>query len=427
MIEKQKNIHKHPVVRVAHAVHRHAKDHFVPHEGNGHSPHVLKHHVLFGYSSILLLLKILVIAVPIALPAFNVFSSAITPKNIVDLTNTERAKLKVGPVITNDRLAKAAQAKAEDMLAKHYFSHIGPDGGMPWEWIKKSGYVYDAAAENLAIHFTQAEDVESGWLASPSHRTNLINPKYTEIGVGVSEGMFHGYPSIVVVQMFGQPKDKAVKDKNPVQPVLTKKTETVPTPAKIIKTAAETNTESGQVAGIATESTDKNDGTPIINETEAVILPSDKKITVQIPIKDASQAYANLGTRRKSLARLDSSDVWEGTLSYDPTADSEGNELSVTALGTSGKKTTTALAVILSKAEMRDVFVPDAKTQGCFLLRWISDGRMNLAANCTYVFAIIFLSASLLIALLMKERALKPSIVAHGMLVIGLAFLLWKF
>src|SRR3989338_7340300 len=89
-----------------------AKDHFVPHRGNNHHPHVLKHHVLVGYSIILILLKVIAVVGPIALPSSSLYSSAITAKNITDLTNQTRENLNLPLLRENDRLAKAAASKA---------------------------------------------------------------------------------------------------------------------------------------------------------------------------------------------------------------------------------------------------------------------------------------------------------------------------
>ena len=185
------------------AIRRQARDHFIPHRGNKHHPHILKHRVLFGYSIILILLKIIAVIGPIALPSSTLYSSAITPKNIIDLTNQTRDNLNLSKLKMNDRLAKAAADKAADMLKNQYFAHTSPSGVTPWDWIKKAGYSYRYSGENLAVHFEEAEEVEKGWLVSPSHRANIVNANYTEIGVGVVSGVFEDVPTTFVVQMFG--------------------------------------------------------------------------------------------------------------------------------------------------------------------------------------------------------------------------------
>jgi hypothetical protein len=138
-----------------------AKDHFVPHSGNAHVPHVLHHRALFGYSVLLVVLKVFALVVIISFPSSSVLSSAITPENIIDLTNQTRRSLDLPELKTNTKLMSAAQAKAEDMFLNGYFAHTSPTGVTPWYWFEVNGYDYRSAGENLAAHFHEAEDVSS--------------------------------------------------------------------------------------------------------------------------------------------------------------------------------------------------------------------------------------------------------------------------
>ncbi|MFZ5391168.1 MAG: CAP domain-containing protein, partial [Patescibacteria group bacterium] len=194
------------------------RDYLIPHEGNNHLPEALKHKFLIFYSALLVVLKVLVIVLPVALPSSSLYSSAITLQNIVDLTNQTRSNLGLGQLTVNDLLTKAAQAKANDMMLNQYFSHVSPKGLTPWDWIDGSGYDYRLAGENLAVHFQEAEEVQDGWLASPTHRANIVNSRYSEIGVGIARGQFEQADSVIVVQMFGEPMSKpaVVSNKNNV-------------------------------------------------------------------------------------------------------------------------------------------------------------------------------------------------------------------
>lgn len=192
------------------------KDHFIPHIGNDHNPHVLKHRVLAGYSVLLILLKVAGIVLPVALPSSSLYSSAITIKNVVNLTNQTRSNLGLSELKINDKLVAAAQAKADDMLTNQYFAHVSPTGVTPWYWFDKAGYDYLYAGENLAVHYQEAENLQEGWLASPTHRANIVNSHYSDIGIGVAMGSFEGVESTVVVQMFAQPiPTLAAVTKNP--------------------------------------------------------------------------------------------------------------------------------------------------------------------------------------------------------------------
>lgn len=137
-------------------------------------------------------------------------ASDITADMVIKLTNKAREKAGVAVLVKNDLLKKAAEKKAQDMINKNYFAHISPEGKSPWDWIQESGYDYRYAGENLAINFTSAEDEQEAWMDSPSHRKNILNPDYEEIGVAVKEGIIDGNKTIVTVQEFGTKMPAAV-------------------------------------------------------------------------------------------------------------------------------------------------------------------------------------------------------------------------
>ena len=69
-----------------------------------------------------------------------------------------------------------------------------------------AGYEYKHAGENLAVNFVDTEEIHRAWTNSRSHFLNIVNPKYTEIGIATSSGIYKGREAIFVVQMFGTPK-----------------------------------------------------------------------------------------------------------------------------------------------------------------------------------------------------------------------------
>ena len=118
---------------------------------------------------------------------FLLFFHVSTPThidNLVTLTNSERATYQETPLVEDARLDKSARVKACDLYHNHYFSHTDKQGRLPWHLFIESGYIYKAAGENLAINFTSDGDLINAWMASPTHKANIINPKYTEIGIG---------------------------------------------------------------------------------------------------------------------------------------------------------------------------------------------------------------------------------------------------
>lgn len=181
-----------------------AKSYFIPHEGNGHWPHLLAHHHLAAVSALLIFLKVAAVGI-VALTPTAAHLSTITTNRIIQLTNDERKKVGASALTVNAKLLQAAEKKGKDMLANQYFAHISPSGVTPWFWIKQTGYSYSVAGENLAIDFVDAEHVVTAWLNSPSHKENMLNKDYTETGVAVVSGTFQGGNSIVVVHMFGLP------------------------------------------------------------------------------------------------------------------------------------------------------------------------------------------------------------------------------
>jgi uncharacterized protein YkwD len=111
------------------------------------------------------------------------------------LLNGERADRGLAPLRPNEKLAVAATAYAEDLVAGSYFSHTARDGSGVVERIERSGYVPRDAAwvlgENLAWGtggLATPGSIMQAWMNSPGHRDNILNPRYREIGIGVVAG-----------------------------------------------------------------------------------------------------------------------------------------------------------------------------------------------------------------------------------------------
>lgn len=157
------------------------------------------------------LLSIVVFATPVQAIAQSSSADTTLAQDIISRTNTDRAALGVGSVSENAALSAAAQKKADDMLARQYFSHTSPSGGAPWSFFTKGGYSYKYAAENLAMDFYSADDVEAAWMNSPTHRANIVSSKYKEMGVGIARGTYQGKPVIFIVEFFGTQKTGVTK------------------------------------------------------------------------------------------------------------------------------------------------------------------------------------------------------------------------
>lgn len=131
--------------------------------------------------------------------------AAVISAMIASLTNTDREVNKVGVLTVSPTLTAIAQLKANDMAQKGYFAHTSPEGKSPWYWFKQGGYVFSYAGENLAIDFSDSADVERAWMNSPTHRANILNNNFTEIGIATAVGTYEGRQTTFVVQEFGTP------------------------------------------------------------------------------------------------------------------------------------------------------------------------------------------------------------------------------
>lgn len=183
----------------------------IPCEENKYRPPFLKSKFLFYCVLSLFILKLVLILFTFCFPK-SVFFSEINKITILNLTNQERQSIGLAPLTENQKLDRSAYLKAQDMLENDYFNHTSPNGVSPWYWFSKVGYDYQCAGENLAMDFVDSEEVNRAWDNSPSHRKNIINPKYEDIGIAVVTGDFKGRETTVVVQFFGCPAKVAVNE-----------------------------------------------------------------------------------------------------------------------------------------------------------------------------------------------------------------------
>lgn len=164
---------------------------------------------------------------------------------LIDLANGDRTAESLGTLTINPKLVAAAQAKADDMATYSYFAHVSPQGADPWHWFEVAGYTFAYAGENLAVDFSDSSDVERAWMNSPTHRENILDPHFTEIGIAVAQGMYQGRLTTFVVQEFGAPSgaDKKIASiqnqtipSSPTQPA---RATTQSSPSNVLGTSAE--------------------------------------------------------------------------------------------------------------------------------------------------------------------------------------------
>lgn len=130
-------------------------------------------------------------------------ASSITEMSVLELVNQARIENGREPLAANEKLFKVASDKADDMIKNNYFAHTSPKGTTPWTWFEKEGYDYKFAGENLAINFSSAEDQQKAWMKSETHRKNILDANYREIGLAIKKGVIDGKLTTVTVQEFG--------------------------------------------------------------------------------------------------------------------------------------------------------------------------------------------------------------------------------
>ena len=125
-------------------------------------------------------------------------------KKVLELVNQERSKKKLAVLKLNDKLETAAWLHSADMGCNGFFGHQSPDGSSFDKRIKRQEYTFDAAGEVIyagAEFHNSPEEAVKAWMASASHRKNLLKGDYSEIGVGViyaPDSTYGGYYTVVM-------------------------------------------------------------------------------------------------------------------------------------------------------------------------------------------------------------------------------------
>ncbi len=152
----------------------------------------------------LVVLKVFLNLAILAYPKIDRYQALdVNSQELISLTNNYRQSLGLNSLKVNPRLTQAAVNKAQDILEGQYFNHTSPAGKKFSDWIKEVNYDYFYVGENLAIDFSDNQELFQAWLDSPTHRENIIRPQYQEIGLAALSGKYKNHSTIVVVQLFG--------------------------------------------------------------------------------------------------------------------------------------------------------------------------------------------------------------------------------
>lgn len=204
---------------------------FLPHESNNHKAKLLHNSTLFLLTLAFIGFQLLLNIIPKLAPRVLGYAASISANEVIRLTNEKRIQNGLAPLTLNSTLSAAAQAKGIDMINRDYWAHVAPDGTQPWKFFTDFGYKYRYAGENLARDFSSASSAVDAWMASPSHKENMLSSKYKEIGIGIVEGDMAGVDTTIIVQFFGT----SLVDTIPVSPVAQTKVSTPsPTPQPVV-------------------------------------------------------------------------------------------------------------------------------------------------------------------------------------------------
>lgn len=181
------------------------KKYFIPHPENDHKPHILRRAAVEFVVLVALVVELtFLFGTSVVVPRSRYFG-AILANALVDGTNQNRIVNNVPALHMNPLLQGAAQKKADDMAKNGYFAHTSPAGVTPWYWFEQAGYHFTYAGENLAVNFSDSQDVVDAWMNSPGHRKNILDGNFTEIGIAMATGEYKSQPATFVVEFFGTP------------------------------------------------------------------------------------------------------------------------------------------------------------------------------------------------------------------------------
>lgn len=141
-------------------------------------------------------IPVFLFAIALCLTPFHVAEAASAAadaeRELVGLMNQERAQSGAPPLVLDERLSEAARTHSQEMARRQQLSHRFPQEERLQDRLAKTGVSFDAVAENVA-HSSSAASAHLELMNSPGHRTNILNPKYNAVGVGVVERGDHLY------------------------------------------------------------------------------------------------------------------------------------------------------------------------------------------------------------------------------------------
>lgn len=229
------------------------------------------------------------LAQPIQRHGVLAYATSMSQDGLLDATNQQRINNAVGALALSQTLSAAAQAKANDMIARNYWSHNTPDGQEPWVFFNNVGYKFSKAGENLAYGFLTSSETVTGWMNSQAHKDNLLDPVFTEVGFGFANGenFNSSGPETVVVAMYAKPQVLAAEQQ--AAPIAA-----APTPAPTI-TAVPPPTPA-PVETTTPEPVEPSPTAPITSDQPTIKEPETKEITRVQSLTGGNAPWTLFGT-----------------------------------------------------------------------------------------------------------------------------------
>lgn len=135
--------------------------------------------------------------------------------DIISEINKERLSRGMSALKFDPLLSQAAQSRSGYLAGQGQIFHVTAPAGTPWPVLSQAGYQYTLAGENLALGIETSRELASRWMASPTHRDNILHGQYEDIGVGVTSGYYGNQEASYVVVYFGKKRPGAVSVSSP--------------------------------------------------------------------------------------------------------------------------------------------------------------------------------------------------------------------